>query len=253
MSEFKSKTVLITGGSSGIGRATAIAFGKLGANVVVSSRREKEGEETAQLVNEAGGVGYFVKADVAKVEDIKNLIQQTVAKFGGLDYAFNNAGIEGEVFVPTAEFSENVWDDVIRINLTGVFLSMKYEIPEMLKQGKGAIVNMSSIAGMKGSAISVAYTASKHGVIGATRTAAHEYSAQGIRVNAVSPAVIKTDMTDRAGFFDDAETEERMSAMHPIGRCGSVDEVAEAVVWLCSDKSSFITGHALPVDGGFMS
>jgi NAD(P)-dependent dehydrogenase (short-subunit alcohol dehydrogenase family) len=248
---FQSKVVLITGGSSGIGRATAIEFAKKGAKVVVSSRREKEGLETVSMIKKARGISSFVKADVAKKEDIINLVNQTVATYGGLDIAVNNAGIEGTGFVPAAEYSEDVWDKVININLKGVWLCMKYQIPEMLKRGGGSIVNMSSVAGLRGGMVGVAYFASKHGVLGLTKAAAYEYAKQGIRINAVCPAVIKTDMADRL-FYQDDDIAKMITGLHPMGRVGTPEEVASAVVFLSSDEASFMTGLAVPVDGGFL-
>ncbi|MBK1878827.1 glucose 1-dehydrogenase [Pelagicoccus mobilis] len=254
MPEFENKTILITGGSSGIGRSTAIAFAKEGANVVVSSRREAEGIETVELVKDAGGKGHFVQGDVSKSQDVQKMVGESVSKFGGLDFAFNNAGIEGKPFIPTADLEEADWHQLININLTGVFLSMKYQIPEILKRGGGAIVNMSSIAGLKGSLIGIGYVASKHGVAGATKTAALEYAAQGIRINAVCPAIIETDMTDRAGALeDDSDLKNMLLAKHPIGRFGQPMEVADVVVWLCSEKSSFVTGQTIPIDGGYLT
>lgn len=251
MSEyFADRVVLITGGSSGIGKATALAFAREGTKVVVSARRSEEGEQVARQIKEAGGEAIFVKADVAKREDVEALVQTTVATYGRLDFAFNNAGIEGTPGVPTADYSEETWDQIININLKGVWLCMKYEIPHLLKQKGGAIVNMASIAGLVGGGIGAGYHASKHGVVGLTRTAAIEYAPQGLRVNAVAPAVIRTDMTERAGFLA-PEMEAPIAALHPLGRVGVPDEVAGAVVWLCSEAASFITGQTLPIDGGF--
>jgi NAD(P)-dependent dehydrogenase (short-subunit alcohol dehydrogenase family) len=240
------KVAVITGASSGIGRAAALALAAEGARVALGARRLAEGEETARLVREAGGEAVFVETDVRRSDQVQRLIQTAVGRWGKLDCAFNNAGIEGDPFIPTADYSESTWDEVIAINLTGVFLSMKYEIRQMLQNGGGAIVNMSSVAGLVGGPVGVAYYASKHGVVGMTRAAAVEYGKLGIRVNAVCPAVIETDMAHRG--FD--HMWERLAGMHPIGRIGKADEVADAVVWLCSDRASFVTGHALPVDGG---
>jgi NAD(P)-dependent dehydrogenase (short-subunit alcohol dehydrogenase family) len=245
--ELDSKVALITGGTTGIGRDTAMLFAKNGAKVVISGRRETEGNETISLVRAAGGDGLFVKSDVSKSADIQSLIQKTIEKFGRLDLAFNNAGIEGQ-WKPIIEQSEEDWDSVIDINLKGVWLCLKYEIQQMLKQGSGAIVNMSSVAGLMGAAGAAVYVASKHGVIGLTRTVALEYAARNIRVNAVCPAVIETAMAERA--FADPEVNKRILAQHPIGRFGKPMEIAEAVLWLCSDKSSFMTGHYIVLDGG---
>jgi NAD(P)-dependent dehydrogenase (short-subunit alcohol dehydrogenase family) len=250
-SDLHNKVALITGGTSGIGRDAAILFAKAGAKVVVSGRRETEGNETIGLIRAAGGDGLFVKSDVSKSVDVQSLVQKTVEKFGRLDLAFNNAGIEGK-WVPIIEQAEEEFDRVIDINLKGTWLCLKYEIQQMLKQGGGgAIVNMSSVAGLMGSAGASPYIASKHGVIGLTRTAALEAASHGIRVNAVCPAVIETAMADRA--FSTPELKKRVLAMHPLGRFGKGMEIAEAVLWLCSDKSSFMTGHYIVLDGGMLA
>ena len=249
--ELQNKVALVTGGTTGIGRDTAVLFAKAGAKVVVSGRRETEGKETSNLIRAAGGDGMFVKSDVSKSSDVQSLVQKTVEKFGRLDIAFNNAGIEGK-WVPLIEQSLEDWDAVIDINLKGTWLCLKHEIQQMLKQGGGGtIVNMSSVAGLMGAAGAGVYCASKHGVIGLTRTAALEYAAHGIRVNAVCPAVIETAMSDRA--FADPEANKRVLALHPIGRFGKPMEVAEAVLWLCSSKSSFMTGHYIVLDGGMLA
>jgi NAD(P)-dependent dehydrogenase (short-subunit alcohol dehydrogenase family) len=245
------KIALVTGGTSGIGRDTAILFAKEGAKVVVSGRREAEGNETINLVRSAGGDGLFVKSDASKSADVQSLVQRTVEKFGRLDVAFNNAGIEGK-WVPITEQTEEDFDQVIDINVKGVWLCLKYEIQQMLKQGGGGtIVNMSSVAGLMGAAGAATYVASKHAVIGLTRTAALEYAAKAIRVNVVCPAVIETAMAERA--FGEPAVNKRVLAMHPIGRVGKPMEVAEAVLWLSSDKSSFMTGHYIVLDGGLLA
>jgi NAD(P)-dependent dehydrogenase (short-subunit alcohol dehydrogenase family) len=249
--EIQNKVALITGGTTGIGRDTAVLFAKNGAKVVISGRRETEGNEAIALVRAAGGDGLFVKSDVSKSSDVQSLIAKTVEKFGRLDIAFNNAGIEGQ-WKPIIEQSEEDWDSVIDINLKGTWLCLKYEIQQMLTEGNGgAIVNMSSVAGLMGSAGAAIYVASKHGVIGLTRNAALECAAKGIRVNAVCPAVIETAMADRA--FADPQVSKRVLAMHPLGRFGKPMEIAEAVLWLCSDKSSFMTGHYIVLDGGMLA
>lgn len=247
---FSDRVVLVTGASSGIGRVTAVAFAREGAKVVVTGRRREQLDTTVSAIREAGGQGIAVVADAAKSADAQRMVDTAIQAFGRLDCAFNNAGIEGgKPFVPTAEYSEEIWDEVIAINLTGVFLSMKYEIRQMLAQGGGAIVNMASVAGLIGTRVGIGYGASKHGVVGATRAAAMEYAASHIRINAVCPGVVRTEMTERA-FFHDEDLGAAMTRRHPIGRLGTPEEVAEAVLWLCSDSSSFTTGHALPVDGG---
>jgi NAD(P)-dependent dehydrogenase (short-subunit alcohol dehydrogenase family) len=247
---FESKVVLITGGNSGIGQATALAFAKKGAKVVVAARRVSEGKATVAMIKETGGEAHFVQTDVTKATQVEALVAACITNYGGLDYAVNNAGIAGSDFAPAAEYEEEIWDNVIDINLKGVWLCMKYEIPEMLKRGQGAIVNMSSVAGLRGGEVGVAYHASKHGVIGLTKAAAFEYAAQGVRINAVCPAVIKTPMTQP--FFDDKDMTAQVTAMHPMGRVGRPEEVASTVLWLCSEDASFVTGHAHPVDGGFL-
>jgi NAD(P)-dependent dehydrogenase (short-subunit alcohol dehydrogenase family) len=252
MTNFRSRVALITGGTSGIGRAAAVAFGKAGARVAVASRRRREGEETVRLVEAAGGEAIYVPLDVTKSAEVRAAVGTCVETFGGLDYAFNNAGIEGTGWVKTADYDEDVFEQVIKVNLTGVFLCMKYEIPALLARGGGAIVNMSSVAGLVGGVVGPAYHASKHGVIGLTKTAALDYARQGIRVNAVCPAVIETDMGRRL-FGRDQENAERVAGMHPVGRVGTPDEVAAAVLWLCSQESSFITGEALRIDGGLLA
>ncbi len=249
---FSGEVALVTGGSSGIGRATALAFAAQGARVVVASRRSEESAETVRLIQAAGGDALFVRTDVSKADEVEALVAQTVQRYGGLNYAFNNAGIEGEPFVPLTKYSEATWDDVIDINLKGVFLSMKYELPHIV-ESRGAIVNMASVAGLCGGRLGAAYYASKHGVVGLTKAAALEFADKGVRINAVAPAVIQTALAERAGLTpDDAAMAARVVAMHPLGRIGAPEEVANAVMWLCSKGASFTTGHTLPIDGGFL-
>jgi NAD(P)-dependent dehydrogenase (short-subunit alcohol dehydrogenase family) len=249
--DLRGKVAVVTGGTSGIGRETAILFAKAGAKVVVAGRREAEGKETIELIRAAGGDALFVKTDVAKTQDVQTLVQKTVEKFGRLDVAFNNAGIEG-AWIPITEQLEEDFDRVIDINVKGVWLCLKYQIQQMLKQGTGgAIVNMSSVAGLMGSAGAAAYVASKHAVIGLTKTAALENALKGIRVNAVCPAVIETAMADR--IFGEPTVNKAIRALHPIGRFGTSLEVAEGVLWMCSSKSSFMTGHYLVLDGGLLA
>jgi NAD(P)-dependent dehydrogenase (short-subunit alcohol dehydrogenase family) len=244
---FEGKVVVITGGSSGIGRATALAFAAEGARVAIGSRRAPEGEETVRLIERHGGEASFVVTDVSVPEQAQALVEAAVGRWQRLDCAVNSAGIEGTPFVPVTDYSIDVWDQVIDVNLKGVFLSMKYQVPHLLKQPGSAIVNVSSVAGLIGGIGGVAYHASKHGVIGLTRTVAMEYASKGLRVNVVCPAVIRTPMADR--FFkgmDDAT----VGGFHPMGRVGTPEEAAAAILWLCSPQSSFVTGMVLPVDGG---
>ena len=249
--DLQNKVALITGGTTGIGRDTAVLFAKHGAKVVFTGRREKEGNETLNLVRAAGGDGLFVKSDVSKAADVQSAVQKTVEEFGRLDIAFNNAGVEG-VWVPLVDQTEESWDYVHNINLKGLWLSLKYEIQQMTKQGSGGtIVNMSSVAGVKGFPGAGVYVASKHGVLGLTKSAALECAGAGIRVNAVCPAVIETPMADRA--FTDPQFAKAVLAQHPLGRFGKPVEVAEAVLWLCSDKSSFTTGQFIAIDGGLLT
>lgn len=244
---FENEVALITGGSFGIGRATAVAFARRGANVVMADWIEDN--ETLNLVKAEGVKALFVKCDVSKPRDVQNLVEQTIKTFGRLDYAYNNAGIEG-VNAQTHLCTEENWDKTIGVNLKGVWMCMKYELAEMLKVGKGSIVNCASIAGLVGFPGLPAYVVSKHGIVGLTKTAALEYAKQGIRVNAVCPGVIKTPMVDRTTGKDKA-VEKQYEDMEPVGRMGQPEEVAEAVVWLCSESASFVTGHALAVDGGW--
>ena len=246
---FENKVALVTGGSFGIGKATAIEFAKRGARVVVVDWIEDSA--TLNEIKELGGTATFFKCDVSKSSDITQMIDQTIKKFGRLDFAVNNAGIEG-ANAPTHECTEENWDKTININLKGLWLCMKAEIPLMLKQGKGAIVNVASIAGLIGFPGLPAYVVSKHGVIGLTKTAALENAKEGIRINAVCPGVIKTQMIDRVTGKDKI-VEKQYEDMEPVGRMGTPEEVAEAIVWLCSDASSFVTGHAMNVDGGWLA
>ena len=249
MNEFQGKVALVTGGTSGIGRAAAIAYAREGAKVVVAGRRAAEGEETVRLVRAQGREAMFVPTDVAQEAQVKNLIGRTLEQFGRLDFAFNNAGIEQEP-TPFLEQNEDTYNRVMDINVKGVWLSMKYEIPAMLKTGGGSIVNTSSALGVIGIPGTEIYVASKHAVIGLTKSAALEFGKQGIRVNAVLPAVIDTDMFQRF-VGEKPEFRAQITAMHPIGRIGKSEEIADAAIWLSSSKSSFVTGHSLLVDGGF--
>jgi NAD(P)-dependent dehydrogenase (short-subunit alcohol dehydrogenase family) len=242
---------LVAGGTSGIGRDTALLFAKAGVKVAVAGRRQREGEEIIKLVQDAGSDGLFVKTDVSKGAQVEELIQKTVEKFGRLDIAFNNAGIEG-ASTPITRQSEEDFDRTIEINLKGVFLCLKYEIRQMLKQGGGgAIVNMSSILGLVGSVGTAAYSASKHAVIGLTKTAALENAKNGIRINAVCPGATETAMANR--LFRVPAVHKYAVSCHPIGRFAKPTEVAEAVVWMCSDHASFMTGQSLVLDGGYLA
>lgn len=250
MSRFTNKVVLVTGGTSGIGAVTALAFAKEGARVVVSGRREKEGLAVVGEITKAGGVAHFVQADVAKEADVKRLVEQTVAKYGRLDVAFNNAGVEWVGSL--TEVSEADYRRVFDINVWGVIASMKHEIPAMLKTGGGVIINTSSVAGHVGMGGASVYIGSKHAVEGLTKSAALAFAKQGVRVNAVAPAGIETDMADRflaeTGFAKNAFAE-----LHPVGRIGKSEEVAGAVLYLASDAAKFTTGISLPVDGGYLA
>ena len=251
MKTLEGKIALVTGGSSGIGRAAALLFAREGAKVAIADVLEEGSEETVQMVKKSGGQAIFFKTDVSKSNEVEALIKKTVESYGRLDCAFNNAGIGGGR-AKTAKCTEEEWERVISINLKGVWLCMKYEIPQMLEQGGGAIVNTSSVAGVVGFQGTPAYVASKHGVVGLTKAAALEYATSGIRVNAVCPGVIHTPMIDRivAARPDMAEV---YRTMHPIGRLGEAEEIAEAAVWLCSEAASFVTGHCMVVDGGLVA
>jgi NAD(P)-dependent dehydrogenase (short-subunit alcohol dehydrogenase family) len=246
---FDEKVVLVTGGAFGIGRATAIAFAQQGAKVVIADWIDEK--TTLQQIKENGGTGIFVKCDVSKSADVTELINHIIKTFGRLDYAVNNAGIEG-INAITHECTEENFDKTIGVNLKGVWLCMQREIPLMLKQGKGAIVNVASVAGLIGFPGLPAYVASKHAVIGLTKTAALENAKQNIRINAVCPGAIKTAMIDRI-TGKDKTVEKRFEDLEPVGRMGRPEEVADAILWLCSDAASFVTGNAMTVDGGWVA
>ncbi len=249
---FASKVVLVTGGTSGLGYDGALAFAKEGAKVVIAGRRITEGEEAADRIRRAGGDALFVQADVSREEDASALVRSCVEAYGGLDCAYNNAGIDGSLMTSIIDYKKEVWDQVIAVNLTGMYLCMKYEIPEMIRRGGGSIVNMSAVAGYKaGKRVGAAYIASKHGVIGLTKTGAIEYADQGIRVNAVCPAMIETPMSYKT-FLKDEASAQRARSLHPVGRVGKPAEVSALVLWLCSEEAGFVTGSAIPVDGGFL-
>lgn len=244
---FKDKVIIVTGSTFGIGKSTAIEFAQRGAKVVLSDWREDE--DTEKSIKENGGDAIFVKCDVSNEEDVKNLVDKTISQYGRLDYAFNNAGIEGTPS-PVTDCTNDNWDKTININLKGVWFCMKYQIPEMLKVGGGSIVNNASIAGLVGFAGVPAYVASKHGVVGLTKNAALDYAKQNIRVNAVCPGVIHTPMVDRF-TGEDPKVLEQLVAAKPMGRVGQPEEIAETVVFLCSSAASFITGQAIAIDGGW--
>ena len=245
------KVALVTGASSGIGRATALAFAREGAKVVVADVTVEGGEETVAQVKKAGGEAIFVKTDVSKAVEVEALVAKAVATYGRLDCAHNNAGIAGNAKTIVDDTEDN-WDRILAINLKGVWLCMKYELAHMLKQGSGAIVNTASGAGLIGVRRGGAYVASKHGVVGLTKTAALEYAKSGIRINAVCPGSILTPMQDPV-INGDPAIEAQIGARHPIGRMGTAEEVAAAIHWLCSDAASFVTGHAMVIDGGYVA
>src|SRR5438270_2173603 len=247
--QFKGKVAFVTGAASGIGRAAALAFTSEGAAVVAADVSEQGNQETARLIEEQGGRALAVRCDVTQAEDVKAALAKTIESFGRLDFAFNNAGIEPRKPAPTAEYEEQQWNRIIDINLRGVFLCLKYEIPLILKQGGGAIVNTSSGAGVIGIKGSPAYTAAKHGVIGLTKAAALDYAAQNIRINAVCPGYIDTPMMGRF-TGDTPEGRAKVIAEEPAGRMGKPEEIAAGVIWLCSEGAAFMVGHAMVIDGG---
>lgn len=249
MKNLEKKVAIITGAGSGIGRAAALLMAREGAKVIVSDIHEGNGQGVVEEIKKAGGEAAFIKADTAKAEDHKHLVDQTLAKYGRLDIAVNNAGIGGPL-APTGEYPLEGWQKVIDINLSGVFYGMRYQIPAMLQSGGGSIVNIASILGQAGTRMSSAYVASKHGVVGLTKAAALEYADKKIRINSVGPGYIRTPLLTNT--LDDA-TMKALVSLHPIGRLGESEEVAELIYWLGSDKSSFVTGNYYAVDGGYLA
>lgn len=252
MDNFESKTAIVTGAGSGIGRVTAERFGAEGASVVVADIDEEGGRETVERIQDAGGEATFVRTDVTEPAQTEAMVEAALDEFGSLDIAFNNAGIEGES-APIVEQDHETWERVIAVNLGGVWNSMKSELPVMLEQGHGAIVNTASILGRVGFAGAGPYTASKHGVVGLTKNAALEYAPEGLRVNAVCPGFIRTPMIDRYGVTSDPEMEEEIANLHAVKRLGEPEEVASTVLWLSSEEASFMNGEAVAVDGGYLS
>ncbi len=250
MRRYEGKTALITGGTMGIGLEAALRFAAEGANVVITGRRPEPGAEALAQVTAAGGDALFIQGDVATSEDAERMVAETLQAFGRLDVAVNNAGISGQM-TPIHEMDEDYFDSVINVNLKGVWQSMRFEIPPMLEQGGGSIINISSVAGVKGGPVAgSAYVAAKHGVVGLTRVGAAEYASQQIRVNCLAPAVIETPLA--AESFADPELRARVEAAHPIGRTGQPTDVAGAIAYLGSDEAAFITGTVVPIDGGFL-
>ena len=245
---FKDKAVLITGSSFGIGQGAARAFADAGAKVLLASRNRTANMALLEEIKAKGEKAVFMETDITDRSQIKRMVDTAVEEFGGIDIAINNAGIEGTPGVRTGDYEESVWDEVMDVNLKGVWLSMKFELQVMVKEGKGNIINISSLAGLKGGGAGAAYHASKFGVVGLTKSAAIEYAKDNIRVNAICPAVIDTPMADRA--FDTHEKRDAALSMHPVGRFGKVSEVVSTILWLASDESAFVTGTAIPVDGG---
>ncbi len=245
----KSKVALVTGGGAGMGRAICLQFAREGSKVLVAERNAQAGEETAGMIRDAGGEALFVQSDISRAADVDKMMRTCLDTYGRLDYAVNNAGVEGTL-MPLADCSEENWDTVVGINLKGTWMCLKAELQQMIKGGGGAIVNLSSVAGLGGFPGLAPYSAAKHGVLGLTKTAAMEYAVNNIRVNAICPGLIDTDMGNRFTGGPKSDLEQFIISLKPMKRRGSPAEVAEAAIWLCSDAASFVTGHAMVVDGG---
>lgn len=247
MTDFEGKVAIVTGGNSGIGRATALRFAERGARVVVAARRADQGDAVCDTIRDKGGDALFVRTDVSRAEDVSNLVEKTIEAYGQLDFAFNNAGRPGGG--ETVSFDEADWDSVMNVNLKGVWLCMKYQLPHMTERG-GVIVNNSSVDGILGDAQRPVYSASKHGVVGLTKSVALEYAQRGVKVHAVCPGVIETEIWAKRSYPFDDKTRAVLAPLHPMHDVGSPDDVAEAVLWLCSQVTGFQTGLVLPIDGG---
>ncbi|HCL57528.1 MAG TPA: short-chain dehydrogenase [Spirochaetia bacterium] len=253
MKELNGKTALVTGGASGIGKETVILFSEKGANVVIADMDEKNGKCLEKEIKAAGGKAVFIKTDVTKSSDLENMVQMIKKEFGKLDFAFNNAGIESSFSGLSADYPEEMWMKVIDVNLNGVWRSMKAEIPFMLENGGGVVVNNASVLGHVGFKTASPYSASKHAVIGLTQTAAIEYAEKGIRINAVCPGFIETPMLSRMGMEKNEKMKKYITSLHPMNRLGKAKEIAQAVIWLCREESSFMTGSSLVIDGGYLA
>jgi NAD(P)-dependent dehydrogenase (short-subunit alcohol dehydrogenase family) len=250
MFDFAGKVALITGGTVGIGQATAIAFAQAGASVIVAGRRAAEGEATLQKIKDVGGNGIFTMADITQEADVEAMIEGAITMFGRVDFAFNNAGTFGET--PTlVEQNQKQYDRIMDVNVKGVWLSMKYQAAQMIKQGAGVIVNNSSGFGLVGAGSAPLYAASKHAVIGLTKSSALEFAKSGIRVNAVCPGVVSETEMHSNSVGTSEQVRDYMLSVHPVGRFGKPSEIASAVLWLCSDGAAFVTGQAIAIDGGY--